>query len=101
MIFGKEYQSKFGKSTDLKKSHIQRIEYAIWQRRFWENTIRDEDDYQNHFDYLHYNPVKHGYVERVRDWQWSSFHRYVQQGVYSIHWGDLTEARFNGIDFGE
>jgi putative transposase len=52
-------------------------ERGIWQRRFWEHTIRDDADYAAHVDYIHYNPVKHGYVDRVADWPHSSFHRFV------------------------
>jgi putative transposase len=57
----------------------------------WEHTLRDEDDYARHFDYLHYNPVKHGYVSRVRDWPYSTFHRWVRQGVYAVDWGSDSE----------
>ena len=48
---------------------------VIWQNRFWEHTIRDEEDFKNHFDYVHYNPVKHGYVNDYADWVWSSYHQ--------------------------
>src|SRR5690606_4471685 len=51
---------------------------GVWQRRYWEHTITDEDDFTAHFDYLHWNPRKHGYVERVGDWPHSSFHRWVK-----------------------
>jgi putative transposase len=67
---------------------------GIWQRRFWEHTIRDEADWEAHFDYIHFNPVKHGYVLRPRDWSWSTFHRWVAYGHYDIDWGagyELTE----------
>lgn len=60
---------------------------GVWQPRFWEHAIEDEDDFSNHFDYIHFNPVRHGYVERVRDWPWSSFHRWVRVGVYPPEWG--------------
>ncbi len=59
---------------------------GVWQRRFWEHAIRDEVDLEAHFDYIHYNPVKHGLVQRPRDWPWSSFHRWVQAGHYHIDW---------------
>jgi putative transposase len=59
---------------------------AVWQRRFWEHTIEDYDDLEAHFDYTHYNPVKHGLVQRPRDWPWSSFHRWVRDGHYEIDW---------------
>ena len=61
-------------------------ERAIWQRRYWEHTIRDEQDYAAHVDYAHINPVKHGLVACARDWPYSSFHRYVAQGVYGQDW---------------
>jgi putative transposase len=61
-------------------------ERGIWQRRFWEHAIRDEDDFRHHVDYIHYNPVKHGYVEKVADWPYSSFHRYVRLGIYPLGW---------------
>jgi putative transposase len=64
---------------------------GIWQRRFWEHALRDERDYQNHLDYLHFNPVKHGLVKNVIDWSYSSFHRWLEQGFYSESWGSRTE----------
>jgi len=68
-------------------SRRRRGERGIWQRRFWEHLIRNEADYQAHLDYLHYNPVKHGWVKQVADWPWSTFHRWVQKGVYPMDWG--------------
>jgi putative transposase len=66
-------------------------EYDVWQRRFWEHTIRDARDFQAHVNYIHYNPVKHGFVERVRDWPYSSFHRFVCMGWESADWaGDAS-----------
>jgi putative transposase len=61
-------------------------ERGIWQRRFWEHTIRDQRDFEKHVDYIHYNPVKHGLVKRVADWEYSSFQRFVQSGVYPLEW---------------
>jgi putative transposase len=61
-------------------------ERGIWQRRYWEHTLRDESDFSRHADYIHFNPVKHGHVARVADWPHSSFHRYVQQGHYPANW---------------
>jgi putative transposase len=75
-----------------------RGEYSLWQRRFWEHTIRDEADLIRHFDYIHYNPVKHGLVPRAGDWPHSSFHRYVKLGVLPRDWGGVA-ARGSG--FGE
>jgi len=74
-------------------------ESALWQRRFWEHTIRDDRDFERHVDYIHFNPVKHGLVARVCDWPHSSFHRYVRQGLLPNDWaGDVDEATMN---FGE
>jgi putative transposase len=61
-------------------------ERGIWQRRFWEHTIRDDADYAMHLDYVHRNPVKHGLVERVVDWPYSTFHRCVEKGLYPVNW---------------
>lgn len=65
-------------------------ERGIWQRRFWEHTIRNDADYVAHFDYIHLNPLKHGLVEHVKDWPYSTFHRCVDAGIYPIDW--MTEA---------
>ncbi len=62
-------------------------ERGIWQRRYWEHLIRDERDYERHVDYIHYNPVKHGYVERAVDWPYSSIHQYIKRGDISKNWG--------------
>ncbi|NLX58650.1 MAG: transposase [Phycisphaerae bacterium] len=61
--------------------------HGVWQSRFWEHLIRDEDDLRCHIDYIHWNPVKHGHVRRVRDWPWSTFHRYAARGIYPKDWG--------------
>ncbi|MBF2057699.1 MAG: transposase [Cyanobacterium sp. T60_A2020_053] len=62
-------------------------EKAIWQKRFWEHLIRDEQDFINHVNYIHYNPVHHGLVKAVKYWQYSSFHRYVNENIYDMDWG--------------
>jgi putative transposase len=56
-------------------------------------VVRDEEDYARHIDYIHYNPVKHGHVARVRDWAHSSFHRYVRNGELPPDWGGTQETR--------
>ncbi len=74
-------------------------EYGLWQRRFWEHTIRDEMDFARHVDYVHINPVKHKLVNRARDWPYSSFHVYVRRGLLPADWaGDADEST---MDFGE
>lgn len=69
-------------------SRLRRRERGIWQRRYWEHVIRDEADLRAHIDYVHYNPVKHGHVDHVSQWPWSSFHRYVARGELARDWGD-------------
>ena len=64
-----------------------RREKMLWQRRFWEHAIRDERDWHNHMDYIHYNPVKHGFVTRPMDWKASSFRYAVSRGWYDHNWG--------------
>jgi putative transposase len=68
-----------------------RGERGIWQRRFWEHTIRDQQDYVKHMDYVHYNPVKHGYVTQVSEWPFSTFHRWVKAGVLPSDWGGVGD----------
>ena len=61
-------------------------ERGIWQRRFYEHTIRDEEDWGRHMDYIHFNPVKHGWVRLPREWAWSSVHRYIRTGELEPDW---------------
>ena len=75
-----------------------RNERGIWQRRFWEHTIRDQQDFNNHMDYIHWNPVKHGYVSSVKEWPYSSFHKCVEKGIYDINWCasvDIVKSEFS------
>ena len=64
----------------------------LWQNRFWEHTIRDENDLNLHLNYIHYNPVKHGYVKSVKDWKYSSFHKFVKDNLYDINWGSVVDV---------
>jgi putative transposase len=68
-----------------------RGEYQLWQRRFWEHTIRDDRDFETYVNYVHINPVKHGYVKRPDDWAHSTIHRYIANGVVTGDWavGDV------------
>lgn len=84
----------------ISASRIKHRETSVWQRRFWEHQIRNEEDFNKHIDYIHYNPVKHGFVKRVQDWPYSTFHRYVKAGTYPADWcGDYVDALTH--DFGE
>jgi putative transposase len=72
---------------------------ALWQKRFWEHTIRDESDFARHVDYIHFNPIKHGLVPRVCDWPHSSFHRYVREGLLPDDWAGVVRESVG--EFGE
>lgn len=86
----REIKKCFSKAMPKKErlSTVRKLkgERGIWQRRFWEHTIKNENDYRHHVDYVHMNPVKHGLVTRVADWPYSSFHREVAAGNYHIDW---------------
>ena len=73
------------------KTRVARGERGIWQRRFWEHAIRDEKDYARHLDYIHYNPVKHGWAAEARVWPYSTFNRWVKAGVYPSDWGGCDD----------
>lgn len=94
-------KSYFTRSVDPKyrsasfEARQRKKEQAVWQRRFWEHLIRDEKDFIHHVEYIHYNPVKHGLVESPKDWEYSSFHRYVKQGKYSLDWGAGEKVVFD------
>ena len=82
-----QFTRQLRKVEHCSKVRISRNERGIWQRRFWEHTIRNDRDYSAHMDYLHSNPVKHGHVKTVIDWPYSSFHRLVSRSVYATDWG--------------
>jgi len=98
-LFTVRYQKEVEIEELRNESRIERHEAAIWQRCFWEHTILDEDDFEAHLDYIHYNPIKHGLVERAADWKWSSFHKYVNEGLYDINWIGGDEGRIKGFLF--
>jgi putative transposase len=77
------------------RSRKDKKEQAVWQRRFWEPLIRDEKDFISHVKYIHYNPVKHGLVTAPKDWEYSSFHRYVRDGLYDLEWGAGWDMSFD------
>lgn len=83
----------------ISDSRKDKRERGIWQRRFWEHQIKDDLDLQRHVDYVHINPLKHGYVTRVRDWPYSSFHRSVKQGLMALDWAG--EVQLNDRVYGE
>ncbi len=84
---------------DISNSRLNKREKPIWQRRIWELTIRDQQDWQKHMDYIHYNAVKHGYVESPADWQYSSFKKSVAKGWYQEDWGGSEPEIIKNIDY--
>ena len=83
----REIKKTFTKSLREEQSMVQ-----VWQPRFWEHGIRDEEDYRRHVDYIYVNPLKHGLVQQVKDWPYSTFHRDVREGLYPVNWaGDITD----------
>ena len=89
--FTSRWLKQGGREQVISKSQRDENRRGIWQRRFWEHTLEDEDDFEKHFDYIHFNPVKHGYVRCPHEWEWSSFHRWVKAGVYPWHWACFSE----------
>ncbi len=98
--FSRHYLRLAGNPELVSRSKFQKGEQGVWQRRFWEHLIRNREDFSNHLDYLHYNPVKHGLLHAVKDWPWSTFHRYVQEGYYNLEWGDEL-PEFDSTPMGE
>ena len=87
-------KARFSPSLALSDRHLaanNHGELPVWQRRFWEHTIRDERDLENHVNYIHYNPVKHGHAARPADWPHSSFHRFVRDGLLTIDWASSVD----------
>jgi putative transposase len=70
----------------IRESRRKRDERCLWQRRFWEHWVIDTEDLQRHMDYVHFNPVKHGYAKRAADWPYSSIHRHIRQGWMPDDW---------------
>jgi putative transposase len=85
------FSREIAKEEQISKSRLRKQERGIWQRRFWEHAIRNEEDFRRHVDYIHFNPVKHGYVQNVSDWPHSSFHRYVRLGVLPEDWAGIDD----------
>jgi putative transposase len=85
--FTRSFLAQGGEEAVRNRSRRRHRERAVWQRRFWEHTVQDEEDLAACVDYVHWNPVKHGLVTHVRDWPWSTFHRFVAAGYYEPDWG--------------
>ncbi len=87
--FTREYLEAGGTETAGAKTRVSKQERAVWQPRFWEHTIDHAKDYERHFDYIHYNPVKHGLARDSVEWPWSSVHRSLRKRWYPEGWGRI------------
>ena len=76
-----------------------RREKDVWQPRFWEHLIRDEEDWRRHMDYIHYNPVRHGYVNAPKEWEYSSFQEMVSKGWYHENWGNIQPESIKDVNW--
>ncbi len=99
--FTRSWVAAGGKEAPVTSSRRNRNERGIWQRRFWEHLITDEHDFQRHLDYIHYNAVKHGEAKCAKDWPYSSFSRWVKDGVYDPNWGCAEDGTYNFDDLDE
>ena len=86
-------------TVNFKKVNHINESISLWQKGFWDHVIRDDRDFINHFHYIHYNPVKHGYVQKPEDYPHSSYLEYVKRGWYEIGWGWQEPENLRGIDF--
>ncbi len=102
VLFTRALRGKHLLPQDVSISRQKHRESDVWQRRFWEHTIRDEADWIRHLNYLHYNPVKHGLVRCPHEWEFSSFRWFVQQGMYEADWGcGDVDFMGKGLEAGE
>lgn len=92
--FSKNINISTIKNYQTSSSRKMKQEKDIWQRRYWEHTIRDENDLYTHLDYIHFNPVKHGYVNAVKDWEYSSFQKFVKKKWYEVDWGNSNDISY-------
>lgn len=86
------------KVRDVTKSMMKKNEKGVWQRRFWEHAICNQEDFNKHFDYIHYNPVKHGLAHSPSEWKFSSFGEFVEKGLYSNDWGKVARNELIDMD---
>jgi putative transposase len=84
----KGYGHQLAIAREISESRQKRRESNLWQRRFWEHLIRDEEDFARHCDYIHYNPVKHGLCNTPQSWQFSTIHQFINRGLYPSNWGN-------------
>ncbi|MBN2227124.1 MAG: transposase, partial [candidate division Zixibacteria bacterium] len=89
LAFSKNYRIKAGMKSG-----------RVWQNRYWDHIIRDQNDFNRYIDYIHYNPVKHNLVLDALDYEYSSLSEFMKNGLYPPNWGKKDTLTFDG-DFGE
>ncbi len=99
--FTKEWLARGGREQPVSFARRKRGDRGVWQPRYWEHTIDNEHDFDRHFDYIHYNPVKHGHALAPSEWSDSSFHRWVKRGVYEPDWGSSRNGPLTFDDLDE
>ena len=99
--FTQSYLAQGGREGPLSASRRKRRERGVWQRRFWEHLVADENDFERHFDYIHYNPVKNRLADCPREWPYSTFSRWSAAGVYGTHWGCRSHGALDFSDLEE
>ena len=100
MLIKSGFSRQQPKRERINNSRQTKGERGIWQRRYWEHLIRDDHDYEKHVDYIHYNPVKQGYVQSASEWRYSSIHTYISKGLLKQNWG-FHDDGIEGSMFGK
>ena len=98
----KYYFSKYinVEKISLSESKIKKGEKGVWQRRYWEHTIRNEQDFYRHLDYIHYNPIKHNLVKSSKDYKYTTFEKFVKLGLYEENWWNFeNKNKIADLDF--
>jgi putative transposase len=95
-LFKAGFSRRVARGERISPSRVAKRERGIWQRRYWEHQIRDEGDLARHVDYIHYNPVKHGWVARALDWPHSTLHGYIERGMMPRDWGGGADGEGAG-----
>ena len=98
------FKSKFSRQMQFNENQTEeqknRREKGIWQRKYYDHIIRNENDFYKHLDYIHYNPIKHDYVKKAKDWKYSSFKKFVRMGYYDENWCNFEDKyKISNLDY--
>lgn len=95
MLIKQGFSRRIPQGEHISASRASKGERGLWQRRYWEHLIRDDADFERHVDYIHFNPVKHGWVTRAADWQYSSIHRFIREGAIDAAWAGAGDVEIS------